>query len=68
MYLVCVKVYSAGGAYNAQLDGHYRLKYILIVILIYMAEFILFQLLVLGIISIFHKVGDFIESHKPKDV
>lgn len=68
LYLICVKLYSAGGAYNAQLDGHYRLEYILIVILIYMTEFILFQLLVLGIISIFHKVGDFIGSHKPKDV
>lgn len=56
LYLICVKIYSANGAYNAQLDGHYRVKWFLLTVLVYMAELILFQLLIIGFIGILRKV------------
>lgn len=62
LYLICMKIYSANGAYNAQLDGHYRVKWFLLTLLIYVAELILFQLLIIVFISILRKILGIIKN------
>lgn len=55
LYLICVKIYSANGAYNVRLDEHYQLKWLLLSIGIYAAELILFQLLLIVSARLLHK-------------
>lgn len=47
LYLICVRIYSANGAYNAQLNGHSRTKWFVLVFLIYLAELVIFQLAII---------------------
>ena len=61
-YLICVKIYSANGAYNAQLEGHYRVKWLLLTLLIYMVEFVVFQLLIITLVGIARKILESIRN------
>lgn len=54
-YLVCIGVYSANGAYNAQLDEHYKIKLILLTALIYMLELVVFQFIIIKLVNVVHK-------------
>jgi hypothetical protein len=55
IYLICMGFYSANGAYNAQLGGHHRLKWLLLTAVIYMMELILFQLLIILFAGVLRK-------------
>ena len=56
LYLICMKIYSAGGAYNVQLDGLHRMNSLILLLMIYMAEFVVLQILVILIAGLIRKV------------
>ncbi|MDO4413569.1 MAG: hypothetical protein Q4C20_00680 [Erysipelotrichaceae bacterium] len=56
LYLICMKIYSAGGAYNVQLDGLQRMNSLILLLMIYMAEFVVLQILVILIAGLIRKV------------
>lgn len=56
IYLICMKTYSANGAYNAQLDEPRRIKWLIVYILIYMAEFIILQLFLIGVAGVVRRM------------